>query len=94
MRQLLLAAAVGGTALMSGYGTSVAQVAIEVPGAGVYVGPTYHDRYYYGPRYYREYPYYDDDYYRTRSRQRRIDFQNCGRHAYWDGNTCQPGRRH
>ena len=41
MRQLMLAIAVGATALMSGYGAAVAQVAIEVPGAGVYVGPTY-----------------------------------------------------
>jgi hypothetical protein len=41
MRHLFLTAAVGGTALMSGYGAAVAQVAIEVPGAGVYVGPTY-----------------------------------------------------
>ncbi|HEY7245758.1 MAG TPA: hypothetical protein VH678_17950 [Xanthobacteraceae bacterium] len=91
MRQFLLAAAVGGIALMSGYGTAVAQVAIEVPGAGVYIGPTYHDGYYYAPRHYREYRYYDD--YRTGARQRRIDRQFCGRHAYWDGNTCQPGWR-
>ena len=43
MRRLLLAAAVGGTALMSGYGTAAAQVAIEIPGAGLYLGPTYDD---------------------------------------------------
>jgi hypothetical protein len=66
MRQLLLAAAVGGTALLSG--TAVAQVAMEVPGAGVYIGPShYDDDDYYAPRYYRDYRYYDDAY-RTRAR--------------------------
>ena len=93
MRQLLLTATVGGTALMSGYGTAVAQVAIEVPGAGVYIGPNYHEGDYYrsyGPRY-RGYRYYDDGY-RWRHR-RRSDFNLCGRYAYWDGNACQPGRR-
>ena len=35
MRNLFLAAAVGGAALMSGYGTAVAQVAIGVPGAAI-----------------------------------------------------------
>jgi hypothetical protein len=92
MRQFLLSAAVGGIALMSGYGTAAAQVAIEVPGAGVYVGPAYRDGYYYAPPYYREYRYYGDDY-RSRGRERRIDRSFCGRYAYWDGNTCQPGRR-
>jgi hypothetical protein len=91
MRQLLLAAAVGATALMSGYGTAVAQVAIEVPGAGVYVGPTYYDDDY-APRYYRDHRYYDDAY-ETRARERRNDRNLCGRYAYWDGNACQPGRR-
>jgi len=90
---MLLAAAMGGTALMSGYCTAAAQVAIEVPGAGLYVGPTYYDDYYsYGPRYYRGYRYYDDSYH-VRSRQRRSDRNQCGRYAYWDGNACQLGRR-
>lgn len=92
MRRLMLAAAVGGTALMSGYGTAVAQVAIEVPGFGVYLGPTYDDDDYYAPRYYRGYRYYDDGY-RTRAHERRVDRGLCGRHAYFDGNACQPGRR-
>jgi hypothetical protein len=96
MRQLLLTAAVGGTALMLGHGIAVAQVAIEVPGAGVYVGPNYYDDdddYYYSdrPRYYRGYRYYDDSY-RWR-RNLRSDRNLCGRYAYWDGNACQPGRR-
>jgi hypothetical protein len=95
MRQLLLAAAVGGAALMSGYGTAVSQVAIEVPGAGVYVGPTYHDDDdYYSGRYYRGYRYYDDTYGTYhRGRQLRSDRNLCGRHAYFDGNACQSGRR-
>ena len=91
MRQLLLAAAVGGTALMSGYGTAIAQVAIEVPGPGVYVGPTYHDDDYYSRRYYRGYRYYDDTH--RGGRQLRSDRNLCGRYAYFDGNACQPGRR-
>ena len=95
MRQLLLAAAVGGAALMSGYGTAIAQIAIEVPGAGVYVGPTYHDDDdYYSRRDYRDYRgyrYYDDTY--RRGRQLRSDRNLCGRHAHFDGNACQPGRR-
>ena len=94
MRQLLLTAIVGGTALMSGYGAAVAQVAIEVPGAGVYVGPNYYDDddYYSDrPSYYRGYRYYDDGY-RWR-RELRSDRNLCGDYAYWDGNACQPGRR-
>ena len=94
MRQLLLAAIVGGTAVMSGFDTAVAQVVIEVPGAGVYLGPTYHHDHYYsshGPRYYRGYRYYDDTY--RGGRQLRSDRHLCGRYAYWDGNACQPGRR-
>ena len=94
MRQLLLAAAVGGTAFMSGYGTAAAQVAIGVPGVGFYFGPTYHDDdydYSHGPRYYRGYRYYDDTY--RGGRQLRSDRNLCGRYAYFDGNACQPGRR-
>ena len=94
MRQLLLTAAVGGTALMAAYGTASAQVAIEVPGAGFYVGPTYYDDdYYYSdyPRHYRGYRYYDDTY--REERQLRSDFNQCGSYAYWDGNACQPGLR-
>ena len=95
MRQLMLAAAVGGTALISGYSAAVAQVAIEIPGAGVYLGPAYHhdDYYNYDRRhYYRGYRYYDDTY-RT-GRPLRSDRHLCGRNAYWDGNACQLGRRH
>ena len=92
MRQLLLTAAVGGTALMSGYSTAVAQVAFEVPGAGIYIGPTYpDDDYYDSRRYYHGYRYYDGGH-RWR-RQLRSDRNLCGRHAYFDGNACQPGRR-
>lgn len=93
MRQVLLAAAVGGTAVVAGYGVAIAQVAIEVPGAGVYIGPTYHDdddydsrRYYRGDRHYG----YG---YRSRAHERRVDRNLCGRYAYFDGNACQPGRR-
>jgi hypothetical protein len=92
MRQLMLAIAVGATALTSGYGASVAQVAIEVPGASVYVGQTHYDDDYYTRRYYRDYRYYDNAY-ETRARERRNDRNLCGRYAYWDGNSCQPGRR-
>jgi hypothetical protein len=92
MRQLMLAIAVGATALTSGYGAAVAQVAIEVPGAGVYVGPTHYDDDYYARRYYRDYR-YNDNAYETRARERRNDRNLCGRYAYWDGNSCQPGRR-
>jgi hypothetical protein len=96
MCRLLLAAAMAGIALMSAYGTAVAQVVIEGPRAGVYIGPTYHDDYYdygYDRRYYRyrEYRYYDD--YPARVRERRNDRIICGRYSYWDGNACQLGRR-
>jgi hypothetical protein len=70
---------------------AVAQVAVEVPGAGVYVGPTHYDDGY-ASRYHRDYRYYDDAY-ETRARERRNDRNLCGRYAYWDGNACQPGRR-
>jgi hypothetical protein len=92
MRQWLLAAAVSGTALMSCYGTTAAQVAIEVPGAGVYIGPTYYDDDYRYRRSDRSYRYYNYDY-RPRASQRRSDRELCGRHSYWDGSSCQPGRR-
>jgi hypothetical protein len=96
MRQLLLSGAVVGAALVSGYCTAAAQVAIEVPGGGLYVGPTYYDGYYdgYGADYgyYRRYRYYDDGY-RAKRRERRNDRIICGRYAYWDGNACQSGRR-
>ena len=92
MRQLLLTAAVVGTAFMSG--AAVAQVAIEVPGAGLYIGPNHYDSDYYyshGPRYDRGYRYYNDSY--RWGRQKQSDRNLCGRYAYWDGNACQPGRR-
>jgi hypothetical protein len=90
MRHLILAAAVSGTALVAGYGAATAQVVIDTPAGGVYVGPSY-DRYEYGPRpygYYRDYRYYGDNYH-----ERRADRDRCGRYSYWDGNACQPGRR-
>ena len=99
MRQLILAAVMSGATLVAGHGIASAQVAIEFPGAGVYFGPNYYDDddddYDYRDR--RVYRYYgddryDDDTYRGR-RQLRRDFNQCGRYAYWDGNTCQPGRR-
>jgi hypothetical protein len=97
MRHLMLAAAVSGAALMAGYGTAAAQVAIEIPGAGVYVGPGYDDGYYseYGGRRtygYRSYRYYDDAY-DTRARERHLDRGRCGRNAFWNGEACVAGRR-
>jgi hypothetical protein len=94
MCRLLLAAAMGGIALMSAYGTAGAQDIIEGPRGGVYIGPTYHDDYYdygYSRRYYG---YRDFRYdYPARARERRNDRIICGRYSYWDGNACQPGRR-
>jgi hypothetical protein len=83
---------------MAGYGTAAAQIALEVPGAGLYIGPNhYHEThdYYDGPAVYGydgDDRYYDDAY-RARSHQKRVDRIVCGRHFYWDGNACQPGRR-
>ena len=98
MRQLMLAAAVSGAALIAGFAPANAQLAIEVPGAGVYVGPTYYDNYYddryyepYGPRVYG-YSRYDRGY-DVRARERYSDRQRCGRNAYWDGQACIAGFR-
>ena len=93
IRNLFVAIAVGVAALLSGYGTAVAQFGIEVPGAGVYVGQNYYDddNYPRGSRYYRGDRYYNDNY--RGHRQLRSDFSACGRYAYFDGNACQPGRR-
>ena len=96
MRQFILAAAVSGAALLSGYGTAAAQISIEIPG-GVYVGPNYHDDdYYYDHRPYRPrvYGYYGYDRgYDVRARERYGDRQRCGRNAYWNGQVCIAGRR-
>jgi hypothetical protein len=96
MRQLMMAAAVSGAALLAFHGTASAQLAIETPAGGVYVGPSYYNDYYYEPYGPRVYGYYYDDYdrgYRTRARERYSDRQKCGRRAYWDGQTCLPGYR-
>lgn len=97
MRQLVLAAAVSGTALFAGIGAANAQLAIETPAGGVYVGPAYndyyYDRYYYEPAP-RAYGYYDyDPGYGTRAREHYQDRQRCGRNAFWDGQQCVAGRR-
>jgi len=97
MRQLVLAAAVSGTALLSGFGAANAQLVIETPPAGVYVGPAYNDYYYYdddyapGPRVYGYYDYAPG--YGTRARERFSDRERCGRGAHWDGQQCVAGRR-
>jgi len=95
MRQFILAAAVSGAALFSGYGTAAAQFAIETPAGGVYVGPNYYydDDYYrpYGPRVYGYYGY--DRGYDVRRRDRYQDRQRCGSNAYWNGQVCVAGRR-
>ena len=94
MRRLLLAAAVGGTALMSGYGTAAAQVAIEIPGLActwARLTMTTITLNSYGRSYDRDYRYYGDRH-RTRGHER-SDRNICGRNAYWDGDACQPGRR-
>lgn len=94
MRQTLMAAAMSSAALIAGYGTASAQLAIETPAGGVYVGPTYHNDYYYEPYGPRVYGYYESDRgYRLRDRQSFRDRQKCGRRAYWDGQTCLPGFR-
>jgi len=94
MRELMLAAAVSGMALVAGFAPANAQLAIEVPGAGVYVGPTYQDDYYYEPYGPRVYGYSDYDRgYRNRARERYSDREKCGRRAYWDGQVCLPGYR-
>ena len=97
MRRLMLAAALSGGTLMVGYGTAAAQVALEFPGAGVYVGPGYYydddyyhdDRYYYGPTY----GYHRDRRDSRSGHERRRDRTVCGRYSYFDGSNCQPGRR-
>jgi hypothetical protein len=96
MRHLLMAAAVSGTALFAGLGAANAQLAIETPAGGVYVGPAYSDRYYYdyyepGPRAYGYYEY--DRGYGTRARERYSDRQRCGRGSHWDGQQCVAGYR-
>ena len=97
MRKAILAAVVSGTALIAGFGAASAQVAIETPAGGVYVGPAYndhyYDRYYYepGPRVYGYYDYAPG--YGTRARERYSDRQRCGRGSHWDGQVCVAGPR-
>lgn len=96
MRELMLAAAVSGAAMMTALTPANAQLAIETPAGGVYVGPGpyYYDGYYYepyGPRVYG-YTYYDRGY-EVRARDRYRDRQRCGRNAYWDGQQCVAGFR-
>ena len=95
MRHFLMAAAVSGTALFAGLGAANAQIAIETPAGGVYVGPShYDDGYYYEPYGRRAYGYsgYDRGY-DSRARERYSDRQRCGRNAHWDGQVCVAGRR-
>jgi hypothetical protein len=51
----------------------------------IYVGPGYS---YFGPA--GDYD-YDDDGYHIRAQEWHSDFNQCGWHAYWDGNACQIG---
>jgi hypothetical protein len=95
MRQLILAAA-SVPALLAGSGIAAAQVAIETPRGGVYLGPTYHYDYgYYEPYGPPVYGYYDP-YYSGRSvraRERFTDRERCGYNAHWDGQQCVAGSR-
>ena len=95
MRHFLMAAAVSGTALFAGLSAANAQIAIETPAGGVYVGPTYYnDGYYYEPYGQRAYGYYGYDRgYHNRSTERYRDRQRCGRGAHWDGQRCVAGFR-
>ena len=95
MRRFMLASAITGATLLVGYGTAMAQVVIETPPAGVYVGPSYNADYYtydrdtrvYGyTRYYRD---DDDDVVVVRPGYR----NGCGTYRYWNGDRCVDARR-
>jgi hypothetical protein len=96
MRKLMLTAAVSGAALFAALTPASAQLAIETPAGGIYVGPNsyYHDDYYYEPYGPRVYGYtYRDRGYDTRYRERYRDRERCGRGMYWDGQNCVAGFR-
>jgi hypothetical protein len=95
MRKLMLAAAISGAAMVAALTPASAQLAIETPAGGIYVGPNnYYDDYYYRPYGPRVYGYtYHDRGYGVRGRERYRDRQRCGRNAYWDGQTCVAGFR-
>jgi hypothetical protein len=91
----MLAGAVAGAALIASYGSAVAQIVIEGPSAGVYVGPPsagppYDDNYTYRarPRVYGYYRYYadpdDGDVVVSEPRYR----SSCGPYRYWNGDRC------
>ncbi len=95
MRKLMLTAAVSGAALFAALTPASAQLAIETPAGGIYVGPNsyYYDDYYYEPYGPRVYGYTYREYDGRRTTERYRDRQKCGRRAYWDGQTCVPGFR-
>jgi hypothetical protein len=96
MRKLMLAAAVSGAAIVAALTPASAQLAIETPAGGIYVGPNnYYDDHYsrpYGPRVYG-YSYNDRGYSGHDYRQRREDYGRCGPNSHWDGQGCSAGVR-
>jgi hypothetical protein len=98
MRQIMLAAAVAGTALVGDYSSAAAQIVVETPGE-VYVTRRYravpdedahyvYERSYVyerAPRVYRYYRAPADEEVVIRRAPRR---GGCGADYYWDGSTC------
>ena len=98
MRRFMLAAAATGAALVAGYGSATAQLVIETPPAGVYVGtPNAYDSGYYtdrrGPRVYgynaRIIAMTSDDAVAIRPNGP----GGCGTYYYWNGDRCVDARR-
>ena len=73
--------------MIAGHGAASAQIAVETPRGGLYIGPSY-DPYYSDDDY--GYGYYDG--YEVRTRQRYQDRTLCGWNAHWNGEVCLPGR--
>jgi hypothetical protein len=98
MRRFMLTAVATGAALVAGYGSATAQLVIETPSAGVYVGTpnTYDSRYYTDRRAPRVYGYtrgyrYDEDDDAVAIRPNGPG--GCGTYYYWNGDRCVDARR-
>ena len=96
MRRMMIASAAADAALFASAGFATAQIVIDTPPVGVYVGTPDRDYDAYDARtrvygYQRYYRYSDDD--DTVVVRPGFRPSNCGTYRYWNGDRCVDARR-